>query len=83
MEIGTILALGFICLACFLAGARIGQTAAKGEDIKLPSFNPVQAVRDHRSRKQVQKEQDRYSVILQNIDSYNGTEIGQRDVPRR
>ena len=83
MEIGTILALGFICLACFLAGARIGQTVAKGEDIKLPSFNPVQAVRDHRSRKQVQKEQDRYSVILQNIDSYNGTGIGQRDVPGR
>lgn len=83
MEIGTILALGFICLACFLAGAKIGQTVAKGEDIKLPSVNPVQAVRDNRSKKQVQKEQDRYSVILQNIDNYDGTGSGQRDVPGR
>lgn len=83
MEIGTILALGFICLACFLAGAKIGQTAAKGEDIKLPSVNPAQAVRDHRSRVKAQKAQDRYSVILQNIDSYDGTGSGQQEVPGR
>ena len=83
MDVITILAMGFVCLACFLAGAKVGQTVAKGEDVKLPSLNPVQAVRDHQARKEAKAEQDRDSVILHNIDCYDGTSNGQRDVPGR
>lgn len=80
MEVLTILAMGFVCMACFLAGAKLGQTVTKGEDIKLPSFNPFQAVREHKARKEAEVEQDRYDTIMQNIEKYDGTSVGQVDV---
>jgi len=83
MDVITILAMGFVCMACFLAGAKVGQTVTKGEDVKLPSLNPVQAVRNHQAWKEAKAEQDRESVILHNIDCYDGTSNGQRDVPGR
>ena len=75
----TILAMGFVCMACFLMGAKVGQAVAKGEDIKLPSIN--QAVKEHKERKVAEVEQSRYDTILQNIEKYNGTSNGQQDVP--
>lgn len=81
MEVLAILAMGFVCVACFLAGAKLGQTVTKGEDIKLPSLNPVQAVRDHKSRREAEVELDRFNTIMQNIEKYNGTPYGQEDVP--
>ena len=77
----TILAMGFVCMACFLLGVKTGQAVTKGEDIKLPSLNPVQAVRDHKEKKQAEVEQNRYDTIMQNIEKYNGTSNGQQDVP--
>lgn len=83
MDVITILAMGFVCVACFLVGAKLGQTVTKGEDINLPSFNPVEAVRNHQARKKAKVEQDRVSIILQNVDGYDGTDRGQKDVPGR
>ena len=79
MEALTILAVGFVCLACFLSGVNVGQKAAKGEEVKLPVMKPVE-------KKTVQQQEDKKSkeeIILQNIDNYDGTEQGQVDVPWR
>lgn len=76
----TILAMGFVCMACFLMGVKVGQTVTKGEDVKLPSINPVQAVREHKQRKEAEIEQDRFDTIMQNIETYDGTSLGQKDV---
>lgn len=81
MEVITILAVGFVCMACFLMGAKLGQTVSKGEKIETPSLNPIQAIREHKARKEEEMEQDKYKKILQNIDSYDGTSKGQEDVP--
>lgn len=81
MDVITILAMGFVCMACFLLGAKIGQTVAKGEQVKLPSLNPVQVVRDHKERKEAEIELDRFNTIMQNIEKYDGTSFGQEDVP--
>jgi hypothetical protein len=83
MDVTTILAMGFVCLACFLTGVKVGQAVTKGEDVTLPSINPVEAVRKHQARKEAKAEQDRMSVILQNIDNYDGTSRGQQNVPGR
>lgn len=82
MEVVTILAMGFVCAACFLLGARVGQATSKGEKIEAPVVNPMQAVKDHREKKEAQKQQDRMNVILQNIENYDGTSRWQEDVPR-
>ena len=77
----TILAMGFVCMACFLLGVKTGRAVTKGEDIKLPSLNPAQAVRGYKERKEAEEERTRYDTIMQNIEKYNGTSMGQMDVP--
>lgn len=84
MEIVLILAVGALNIACFLIGAKVGQRVAKGEKIELPSANPVKAVREHnekkRAEKEAEREQERINTILHNIENYDGTERGQKDV---
>jgi hypothetical protein len=81
MEVVTILAMGFVCMACFLMGAKVGQTVSKGEKVELPS--PMKAVQEHRERKEAQMEQSRLETIMRNIESYDGTPYGQKEVPGR
>lgn len=82
METITVLAVGFVCVACFLAGARVGQAAQRGEKIETPSINPLKAYREQQSLKEAERENDRLGTILANIDAYDGTGRGQKDVPK-
>lgn len=81
MEAITILATGFVCAACFLLGAKVGQAVSKGERVELP--NPVEAIEKHKTKRRAEQEMDKMNTILQNIESYDGTSVGQRDVPKR
>ena len=81
MEIVTVAAvIAASNILCFIVGAKVGQTVKNGEKIDTP--HPVQAVRDLSQSVKVEKERDRDAVILNNIESYNGTGAGQVDVPR-
>ncbi len=82
MEVLLILTVGALCVLCFLIGAKVGQTVSKGEEIKLPTVNPLKAYREHEAKKEAELEQDKVNTILRNIESYDGTANGQRDVPR-
>ena len=82
MTILTILTVGTLCIVCFFVGAMVGQTVSKGEDIKLPNVNPLEAIREREAKKETETEQDKINTILQNIESYDGTAYGQKDVPR-
>ena len=83
MDALTILAFGFICVACFLSGAKVGQAVSKGENVLR---NPMEVAQERREKKEARQEakveHDRISVIMQNIEGYDGTSRGQRDVPR-
>lgn len=83
MEALLIAVVAISNIACFLIGARIGQQAVKGEEIELPTVNPMELIREHREKQEVKWEQDRVDTILQNIESYDGTAYGQKDVPGR
>ena len=78
MEVNLVLAVGILCIVCFWLGAKVGQTVSKGEEIKLP--NPVEAYREHKTKAESQHEQDRYNTIMRNIETYDGTSSGQREV---
>lgn len=77
-----ILTVGALCVACFFVGAKVGQTVAKGEDIKPPQIDPMKVFREHEERQEAKKEQERMDAIMRNIDRYDGTGIGQEDIPR-
>lgn len=77
--------IGTLNIVCFFIGAKVGQQVAKDEPVKLPNMNPVEIIREHQQTKEAEraeKEQSDYlGTILSNIDNYNGTEYGQKDVP--
>ncbi len=81
MEVLLVLAIGFVCMACFLMGAKVGQAVSKGEKVELP-INPLNAAKERQTKQEAEFEQNRLNTILHNIDRYDGTSDGQKDVPR-
>lgn len=82
MEALALLVMGAVNIACFMIGAKVGQTVAKGEEIKLPNINPMEAYREHQDKVEAQREQERLDTILRNIEAYDGSGNGQEEVPR-
>lgn len=80
MEIIYILALTISNIICVIIGAKLGQKAVKGEDIELPTLNPMKAIREHQDRKEAEREADKFNTLMYNIDAYDGTSNGQKDV---
>ena len=80
MEIVLAIIIGALCIVSFIIGAKVGQAVRNGETVQvLP--DPVKAVREHRAEREQEKERKRMETILSNIESYDGTSIGQKDVP--
>lgn len=82
MDILSVIVTGVLCITCFYIGAKTGQTVAKGKDIELPTVNPMKIYKERQEKREAEKEQDRLDTILQNIDRYDGTSVGQQDIPR-
>jgi hypothetical protein len=76
----TILTVGALCIGCFVIGAKVGQKVSKGEEIEVPSVNPFEAYRKREAKREAEKEQNKIDTILQNIECYDGTTKGQKDV---
>ena len=80
LTILLVLVIGIINAFIFKLGANIGQSVVKGEKVELPNLNPFEAYRKHEARKEAEMEQDKFDTILQNIERYDGTSRGQKDV---
>ena len=79
MEIVLAIVIGALCIVSFIAGAKVGQAVRNGEKVQvLP--DPIKAVRDQRVEREAEKERKRMETILSNIESYDGTGMGQKDV---
>lgn len=82
METVMILAMGFVCIACFMIGAKVGQQVSKGEKVEMPVVNPLKAAQEHQAKKEAEHQLNKIETIMSNIECYNGTEYGQKDVPK-
>lgn len=82
MEILLILTVSILNVGCFFVGAKVGQKVVKGEEVELPSINPLKAYREAQERKQAEKEAEINETIMHNIEVYDGTSAGQKDVSR-
>ena len=80
MEALTIAVMGAVNVLCFIIGAKVGQAVKRDEEIKLPSVNPVEAVKEHINKREARVEQDKIDKIMQNIERYDGSPNGQIDV---
>ena len=81
MEVITIAVTGALCIVCFFIGAKVGQTVSKGEDIKVPTVNPLELYRAHQGRKEAEKEAEKLEALMHNIEVYDGTSAGQKEIP--
>ena len=57
MKIAELLTAGALFIACFFVGAKVGQTASKGEPIKLPEIDLMKPIRERQDRKKAEAEQ--------------------------
>jgi len=76
--------VGIQNVLCITIGIYIGTKLYK--DTKLPDIelpNPVKAVKEYKANKEAEYQKNAYDTIMQNIEAYDGTAIGQKDVPRR
>lgn len=75
-----IMAVGVICIGCFLVGAKVGQKVVRGETINIapPKFENL--LKDKEDRKQAELEAQKLGTIMQNLEKYDGTSFGQEEV---
>jgi len=75
-----VLVMGVLMLLSFLIGAKTAQKADRGEDIKLPNINHVKAYEAYQERKAIEQEEKERNIMLENIDNYDGTGLGQKNI---
>lgn len=80
MEVLLIAVVAATNIACFVIGARVGQKVQSGQSIELPSIDPFKAHREREAQKKAQAEQERLEAILRNVEAYDGTSKGQKEV---
>ena len=80
MEALLMVIMGAVNILCFMIGAKVGQTVAKGEKVEMP--NPLKAVQEHQARKEAEHQMSKVEAILHNVDAYDGTGYGQKEVPK-
>ena len=68
---------GSFCVISFLIGG--------GRKTKV-NLNPVEAYKEHKEKKEQEKTYDlkqrQLATMLDNINNYNGTPLGQKEIPR-
>lgn len=79
-----IVSIGFMNILCFFIGARVGQKVVNNKELNLP--NPIKTIKEdiqaYEETREAVKEQERLDTIAYNIDAYDGTSIGQKEIPR-
>lgn len=82
-----VIAVAVMCIVSFITGAKVGQKVVKGEPVEMPNLNPVKAINnaieEHKEKKEKEAEDQYYEAILHNIDVYDGTSAGQKQIPIR
>ena len=77
----VVILMGFNLLS-FVIGAKIGLNVSRKKDITL---NPVKMVSDsietHNEKKVANLEERKLKTMLENIDNYDGTGFGQKNIP--
>lgn len=73
---------GVFLILSFIIGARVGQKIVKGEEVKITLPNPIQKINERREKKEVEREIEKLDIITENIDNYDGTGLGQKEIPR-
>ncbi len=78
--IALLFLFGVFIILAYTLGLKNGQKLKNNEEIKMPEINPVKIVRNEIDAFEQRKKQDVYDTIMANIDNYDGTGLGQKDI---
>ena len=70
-------------IACFMIGVKTGMAVVKDEPITLPmprAFDYTKKQDNEYDQREAEMVRQKVETILHNIDSYDGTSNGQKDV---
>lgn len=79
--IALLFLFGIFIILAYTLGLKNGQKLKNNEEIKIPEINPVKIVRNEIEIFEQKKKQDAYDTMMANIDNYDGTGLGQKDIP--
>lgn len=67
-----------INIICLLIGVEIGQKTSKGEKVTIPT--PTKIITEIKENRERKMEEELNAKMLDNINNYNGTALGQKDL---
>lgn len=79
--IALLFLFGIFIIIAYTLGLKNGQKLKNNEEIKMPEINPVKIVRNEIESFEEKKRQDAFETMMANIDNYDGTGLGQKDIP--
>ena len=79
--IALLFLFGIFIILSYTLGLKNGQKLKNNEEIKMPEINPIKIVRNEIETFEQKKKQDIYDTMMSNIDNYDGTGLGQKDIP--
>lgn len=79
--IALLFLFGVFIILTYTLGLKNGQKLKNNEEIKIPEINPVKIVRNEIETFEQKKKQEAYDTMMANIDNYDGTGLGQKDIP--
>ena len=71
---------GIFIIIAYTLGLKNGQKLKNNEEIKMPEINPAKIVRNEIESFEEKKRQDAFETMMSNIDNYDGTGLGQKDI---
>lgn len=71
-----------LCILSFTIGASVGQKVVNKEPIRVLPKSPATIIQEIKETKEQAKERERNKIIAENIDNYDGTSLGQKDIPK-
>ena len=78
--IALLFLFGVFIILAYTLGLKNGQKLKNNEEIKMLEINPIKIVRNEIDAFEQRKKQDVYDTIMANIDNYDGTGLGQKDI---
>lgn len=75
-----IIYLIFLLIGYFLGRGKVQGNTNTTQPIKKPNLNPLNAFKEYKENKELEKVQKEFDTMWENINTYDGTSNGQKEV---
>lgn len=67
----------------FILGAKINYHSKRDENIEINPIKKIKEIKEENEfNEKYKKDQEIYNTVLSNIDNYDGSSVGQKNLPK-